>query len=315
MVTWCLYQSEQKKVWDDFVISSRTPLFFFQRDFMEYHSDRFVDHSLMFYFEGKLVALLPASKKDNQLISHGGLTYGGLIFHAKIRAETVVAIAEQLLVVAKEQGFLNLIYKSIPYIFHQQPAQDDIYALFNVAKAKLIRRDLSSVIKLNQRLGLSKGRKWLIARAKKNNLQVTSSTDWQGFHQLLRTVLEKHDAMPVHSVEELQLLHNQFPQNIELKVVLQDEAIIAAALLFKFKSVVHTQYLAVSELGKDLGALDYLLETSINESTSEGYEYFSFGISTEQNGQYLNTGLLAQKESFGARSVSLDFYEVNLNEG
>ena len=315
MVTCCIYQSEQKKIWDDFVISSRTPLFFFQRDFMEYHRDRFVDHSLMFYLEDKLVALLPASKKDNQLISHGGLTYGGLIFNAKVRAETVIAIAEQLLIVAKEQGFLKLIYKSIPYIFHQQPAQDDIYALFNVAKAKLIRRDLSSVIKLNQRLGLSKGRKWLIARAKKNNLQVTGSTDWLGFHALLRTVLEKHDAMPVHSVEELQLLHNEFPQNIELKVVLQDEVIIAAALLFKFKSVIHTQYLAVSELGKDLGALDYLLETSINESASEGYEYFSFGISTEQNGQYVNTGLLAQKEGFGARSVSLDFYEVNLNEG
>lgn len=315
MVTCCLYESTQRKTWDEFIINSRTPLFFFQRDFMEYHSDRFVDHSFMFYDEGKLVALLPATKKENELISHGGLTFGGLIFHAKIRAETVIEIAKQLLEATKEHGLSKIIYKSIPYIFHQQPAQDDIYALFNCANAKLFRRDLSSVIRLNQRLGLSKGRKWLIARAKKNNLSVSTSTDWNGFHELLRTVLEKHDAMPVHTVEELRFLHDKFQNNIELKVVIDDTAMLAAALLFKFKNVVHTQYLAVSEVGKDLGALDYLIESCIEESVNQGYEYFSFGISTEENGRYLNEGLLAQKESFGARSMSLDFYEVNLNEG
>ena len=40
--------------------------------------------------------------------------------------------------------------------------------------------------------------------------------------------------------------------------------------------------------------------------------YFSFGISTEQAGQYLNEGLIAQKEGFGARTVVHDFYEWNL---
>lgn len=314
MVICSVYKEEQKKVWDDFLANSRTPLFFFQRDFMEYHKERFTDHSLMFYIDNKLIALFPASSANNELISHQGLTYGGLIVQAKVRAETIIAIIQQLLITAKEHKFKKIIYKTIPYIFHLQPAQDDTYILFNMAKATLVRRDLSSVIRLNNRLGLSKGRKWLIARAKKNELSISDSIDWNSFYQLLSSVLSKHGAMPVHTVEELQYLYEKFPKNIQLKVVIDGEKLLAATLLFKFKNVVHTQYLAVSDEGKDLGALDYLIEHSIDESAQLGFEYFSFGISTEQKGRFLNEGLIAQKESFGARAVALDFYEVELNE-
>jgi hypothetical protein len=313
MVNSYLYQKNKKNEWNNFVKNSRTPLFFFQRDFMEYHSDRFTDHSLMFYLEDELVALLPANKNEETLISHGGLTYGGLICSPKIRADGTVAVIKHLLEVAKQQGFEKIIYKTIPYIFYQQPAQDDLYALFNVAGASLTRRDLSSIIDLQQRIGLSKGRKWLIARAKKNNLVISNSTDWKGFHILLSAILYKHGTKPIHSVDDLVLLHHFFPQNIELKVIFNEGQLLAATLLFKFAQVTHTQYMAVSEIGKELGALDYLINSCIDESVSQGAKYFSFGISTEQNGHFLNEGLLAQKESFGARTLCLDFYEVNLN--
>ncbi len=315
MVRSKLYEKEQKNNWDNFVKSSRAPLFFFQRDFMDYHGDRFIDNSIMFYEEDKLIAILPASKKEDILISHGGLTYGGLICDSKMRANGIISIIEHLLKITSEQKLSKIIYKTIPYIFYKQPAQDDIYALFNVAKASLVRRDLSSIIDLKQRIGLSKGRKWLIARAKKNNLDIVSSTNWSAFYDLLVSVLDKHDAKPVHSCDELSLLHNLFPQNIELKVIWHERQLLAAVLLFKFSRVTHTQYIAVSDTGKELGALDYLIETCIEESAALGADYFSFGISTEQNGCLLNEGLLAQKESFGARALCLDFYEVNLNGG
>jgi hypothetical protein len=41
-------------------------------------------------------------------------------------------------------------------------------------------------------------------------------------------------------------------------------------------------------------------------------KYFSFGISTEEQGQYLNEGLIRNKESYGARAVVHDFYELPL---
>ena len=69
----------------------------------------------------------------------------------------------------------------------------------------------------------------------------------------------------------------------------------------------HTQYLAASEEGRRLNALSLLLAELIGRYA--GRHYFSFGISTEQEGQVLNGGLVAQKEYFGARGIAHDFYE------
>jgi hypothetical protein len=311
MVVCEFYSAAKKEVWDRFVAEAKTPLFMFKRDFMEYHADRFVDASIMFYEEDVLVAVMPASRKMNTLASHGGLTYGGLVLSQKVRAGAVLDCFDALKGFSAEHGFETLIYKAIPYIFSRQGVQEDLYALFRV-DARLTRRDLSSVIYLKDRLKLSKGRKWLIARAKKNNLAPVCSNDWDSFLGLLSGVLEKHDTVPVHTAQELIHLHSLFPEHISLMAVEHEGKMLAAALLFKFENVVHTQYLATSEEGKELGALDCLIESCIQTSQVDGFDYFSFGISTEDQGRYLNTGLLAQKESFGARGMTIDSYEVTL---
>lgn len=310
MVTCVLYNLEKKKEWDDFIDLTKTPLFLLKRDFLEYHSDRFTDSSFMFYEDGKLIALLPATSYNNEIISHGGVTYGGIILSEKIRSNTVQQIFLAMLNKMKELEITKLTYKAIPFFFHTQANQEDLYFLHNHAGAKLIRRDLSSVIYLNNRLKLSKGRKWLIARAKKMNLQVTPSSDFTSYHQLLTLVLSKHGTTPVHSIDELQRLANLFPNNIQLYVVCFENELVAGALVFKFNKVIHTQYLATSDKGKELGALDFLIENCIEQAAKDGFDYFSFGASTELQGKKLNEGLIAQKENFGARGVVLDFYEV-----
>ncbi|MDD2162457.1 GNAT family N-acetyltransferase [Pseudomonas sp. MIL19] len=314
MVVAKVYDTSKKLEWNTFVDGCKTPLFFFKRDFVEYHASRFTDYSLMFFEDEVLVAILPASKHEKMLVSHGGLTYGGVLLSSKVRSETIAEVFFCLAETARKYGFETIIYKSIPYIFHKQGSQDDLYFIFNQLNGRVVRRDLSSVIYLNDRIKLSKGRKWLIARAKKLDLVVSDSTDWALFHGLLSSVLDKHGAAPTHSVSELEQLYALFPKNIKLKVVGSNEGLLAAVLLFKFDGVVHTQYLATSEQGKECGALDYLLETLIQDSLAEGYTYFSFGISTEEQGKYLNQGLAAQKESFGARGIAIDFYEITLND-
>lgn len=308
------YCADNKEAWNAFIDSCKTPLFFFQREFLEYHSDRFVDASLMFYLQDRLVAVFPASKQAETLISHGGLTYGGMLLSDKVRSESVLEIMRCLASHARLAGYRKIIYKAIPYLFYAQGAQEDLYALTHLFDARVVRRDLSSVIYLDNRMKPSKGRKWLIARAKKSGLVVTDSHDWANFYDLLATVLSRHGATPVHSIDELKKLSQLFPANISLRVVEKSNALLAATLLFKFNSTVHTQYLATSEEGKELGALDFLVETCIEESKQAGYKYFSFGISTEKQGKLLNAGLIAQKESFGARGLVLDVYEVDLND-
>ncbi|QDP72346.1 GNAT family N-acetyltransferase [Legionella israelensis] len=308
------YQADHKDNWNGFIETCKTPLFFFKREFVEYHSDRFIDASLMFYQQDRLIAVFPASKHDEILISHGGLTYGGLLLSDKLRSDVVGEIVHSLAKHAWDNGYHKILYKAIPYLFYTQGAQEDLYFLVNRLGARIFRRDLSSVIYLDNRMKLSKGRKWLIARAKKSGLNVTNSQDWANFHDLLCTVLSRHGTAPVHSMEELEKLSQLFPANIQLKVVEKNNTLLAATLLFKFNSTVHTQYLATNEEGKELGALDFLVENCIEESKQNGFKYFSFGISTEEQGKVLNEGLIAQKESFGARGLVLDAYEVNLND-
>ena len=102
-----------------------------------------------------------------------------------------------------------------------------------------------------------------------------------------------------------------FPKNIKLFVAKKDNKILAGTVIFEDETIVHTQYLANSDKGRELGALDLVIDRLINE-VYKNKLYFDFGISNEDNGKYLNIGLINQKESFGARAVVHDFYELKI---
>ena len=56
------YTPQEKQDWNDFVAKSRQGTFLFDRNYMDYHQDRFHDQSLMIFYNGKLCALLPANE-------------------------------------------------------------------------------------------------------------------------------------------------------------------------------------------------------------------------------------------------------------
>ena len=123
--------------------------FFFQRDYMDYHQDRFEDYSLMIYnSKDELTALLPASRHDDRVVSHGGLTFGGFLTDMKMKTETMLEIFEAVKNFLRQDNVSTLIYKCMPYIYYQYPSEEDKYALF-VNDAELIRRDVSSTVLLS----------------------------------------------------------------------------------------------------------------------------------------------------------------------
>jgi hypothetical protein len=87
---------------------------------------------------------------------------------------------------------------------------------------------------------------------------------------------------------------------------------LAGVLVYEYGAVAHTQYLANSDDGRELGALDLVVDHLINHHYPSRAEYLSLGISTEEDGRVLNAGLCAQKEEFGGRAVVHDFYALNL---
>lgn len=305
------YNAENKPVWDDFVSTSRNGTFLFYRDYMDYHSDRFHDYSLMFFENNKLIALLPVNISENIVYSHQGLTYGGLILSCEIKTPQVIEVVAKTIQFLQESGVSKIIYKSIPHIYHRYPSEDDLYALFRY-KATLLSRTISSTIDLSNKLDYAELRKRQIKKAEKQNLIICESDSLSEFWTLLEANLrETHQAVPTHSLKEIQYLKKQFPANIRLFCTQKDDNILAGCLIFETDTVAHTQYISASKEGKEIGGLDLLFDHLINDIFNKK-KYFDFGTSTENNGHILNQGLISQKEGFGARGVVYDTYQIEL---
>ncbi len=318
------YSPERKVAWDACVRGSRNGTFLLERDYMDYHSNRFTDCSLMFLSDkNKVLAVFPADIVGKTVRSHGGLTYGGLVGGTEM-TQTLTMEAFQLLAEYYRLTFHaeTLQYKSIPYIYSRYPASEDAYALFRMG-ATLTSRGVSQAVDLSRRLAMSHLRLRQQRKCHRMGVKVeeaTSMEEWFAYWDILTQVLHQcHHASPVHTREEILLLHSRFPEHIRLFLAKEntDAApcgdIVAGTVLYVTENVVHAQYIAASERGKEIGALSFLFDFLMTHQVCRGRRYFDFGISTEQDGSILNEGLAFQKEGLGGRGVCYDAYSLILN--
>jgi len=315
------YTEKEKGCWNEAVSHAVNGTFLFNRNYMDYHADRFEDASLLFSdSKGRIKGLLPANirKADSQIVveSHGGLTYGGFLFPKEVSSQEVgemFALARNYY--ASREQASRLIYKAIPPIYFKMSALQDRYWLFR-RKARRIACGLSTVITKKHALAFSTLRKRMAKKAGREGLSVceaTSEADWKAAWQILTEVLaERHHVSPTHSLSEICLLEKKFPDEIHLHVACRETEILAMCVVYQTACTAHAQYIAASENGRAAGALDLLFSEIIKDYFEKGCDYFDFGISTEKGGRILNDGLLFQKEGFGGRGICYDTYELDL---
>jgi len=304
------YESKYFSDWNAFISTAKNATFLFNRDFMEYHSDRFEDFSLMIFQEDKLVCVLPANRVGASIYSHQGLTYGGMVYNNKIKLISVVEILKNILKFLHDSNIIKLQIKIIPSIYHELPAEELNYALF-LAEAQLIRRDSLSVVDLSKSYSLSKDRKIGIKKGIKNKLEIKEVDDFNEFwNQILIPNLElKYQTKPVHSLKEITQLKALFNKNIRQFNIYDNGLIVAGCTIFESKTVAHSQYISSKQDKKELGGIDLLHHYLLTETFKEKL-FFDFGNSNESLGKKLNKGLVYWKESFGARTITHDYYEV-----
>lgn len=314
MITVSRYTPAFKPQWDAFVREARNSTFLFFRDYMDYHADRFEDCSWIARKGNRTVALLPANITDYAVIhSHQGLTYGGWILPSgHVNGEDVLEIFSSAIDVWQSEGISALDYKTLPYIYHRLPSQEDEYALFRLG-ARLTECNLSSAIKLNaSQWGYNKLRKRALATASRLDFSIREYTDAAPLIELTASCLrERHDTEPVHTVAEMQRLKDTFPDNIRFWILEYDNAPQAAVCIYDTGAVAHAQYIATTPLGRELNLLTPLFDRLITEIYSDR-AYFDFGTSNENHGLHLNTGLLRQKSSFGATGVAYNRFSLTL---
>jgi hypothetical protein len=305
------YTPEAATAWDSLVRRARNGVFLFERGYMDYHADRFDDASLLLLDEGEPVALLPAHRVGTHWIAHGGLTFGGLVMDPGLGAQAVIEAFDALIDALRERGATRLVYKPVPHIYHRQPAEDDVYALHRLG-ARAIRVDLSTTIDLQRRPPLSKGRRHALSKARRAGLDVRPSDDYAAYWALLSTVLsERHGTAPTHRLDEITLLARRFAQIQCYGAHAPDGELLAGAVVYRYDGVLHTQYLASSGAGREVGAMDAVIAHLIDEAC-EDCRWLNFGVSTVDQGRQLNVGLSAQKEMFGGRGTLLQTLELDL---
>ena len=313
MVEIMRYEASMAKRWDEFASQSRNATFLHQRGYMDYHSDRFADCSLVALHNGRVCALLPANVEGDTLWSHRGLTYGGWLLPYKHFDTTVmVEVMDATCQWMAANGLKRLVYKPVPHIYHRYPCEEDLYALFRHG-ARLTEANISTTIDLTCPLPLDRGNKSGANAARKAGIQVGPSDDWKGYWQLLSSLLdERYGTRPVHTFDEMRLLQHRFPHSIVLYTATLDGELLAGVVMYLSMPVAHCQYIGASPRGKDSKALTLLFEYLIGESAKQGYRYFDFGISNEDHGRYLNEGLVRQKSRLGGRGIIYNTFEITL---
>ena len=305
------YTKENRLAWDTFISGAKNATFLFARDFMEYHSDRFTDYSLLVYKDDLLYAVLPANIVGDKLYSHKGLTYGSLVLSKSAKLLYTFEAFKALLAFLDAKAISTLELRNIPTFYNTMPSDELSYFLFK-ANATLIKRDALMVIDTSTKIKFQKNRREGINKAKRNGLTIAVDDNFEGFwiEILIPNLQKKHGVAPVHSLEEIQLLAAKFPDHIKQVNVYKDNVIVAGTTLFLTKTTIHPQYVSGNSDKNAFGSLDLAYDYIINHFDSSK-RYFDFNISSEENGTALNSGLIFWKESCGARTYVADNYLID----
>src|SRR3982074_2235698 len=115
-------------VWDEFVAPAHAATLLHTRRYLSYHGENFRDVSLTLWDEkGRLVGVFPAAidpHDDRCVVSHPGVTYGGVVHHGGLRGELMIESLQLLRQHYAQQGLATLRYKAGAYIYYQTPSRD-----------------------------------------------------------------------------------------------------------------------------------------------------------------------------------------------
>ncbi len=238
------YTSAHEPLWDAFVRASRNGVFLFERQYIDYHSDRFPDHSLLFFdVSHRLVAVLPATELtesgERVISSHGGLTFGGFVLSPEARSRDVLRIFDAALAYMRHLGFARFVYKAVPDIYHQLPSQEEDYALW-LHGFRLEVCNLSTAIDLRCALPLRPDRNRLrgCRKAQRHGFTIVETTDLNELWPIVEhSLLQRHGVRPVHSLSEMSLLRSRFPSRIRTFVAMRDGKVEGGVVMFESAQV------------------------------------------------------------------------------
>ncbi|MBS9525590.1 hypothetical protein KI659_16350 [Litoribacter alkaliphilus] len=297
--------------WQEVLENSVNGAFFHSRKFIQYHGGRFEDASAILYYKNSPFAIFPANQREKRIYSHQGLSFGGLILKNKTTFAQLEAALDALLEHYYSLSVQSIEFRLGPQIYSQENLESLEYLLTSKG-AEQIFSDLTYAIPMPaQQRGRTK--RWKIRKSHLQQFEVFESVEYQFFWEnLLKPNLqERYGVKPTHTFEEVLKLKKLFPNEIKLFLASQGNEVLGGVCVFETEGVAHLQYIAASQIGKKLRALDYLIDELVHQVYKDK-RWFDFGRNVDSNTNQLNRGLVQWKESFGAQPFLQKTLQISL---
>lgn len=311
-----VYSNDFIQEWESFVDSANNGNIFHLRKFLSYHPpERFTDHSLVFSKKGKTVALLPAAEctidAQRTLISHRGASYGGFVVRDTLSIREAFDLVGGLIAYARQNSFDAIDITPPPQIYLRRPSN---YLDFAMLQNNFVyrKREISSVIPLDFKRNdilqtFNEGSRRAVRRGKKLGVTVRETDEqqhYERFYDILKKNLKlRHNVTPTHSLDELLLLKQMFPERIKLFAAFTPEDVIVAGVVMFICNprVVLAFYISHDDDYQQYRGVNCLFHDIIDWGIENQYGFLDFGIFTVNEDP--NWGLARFKESFGAQGI------------
>ena len=207
-------------------------------------------------------------------------------------------------------GYKTVELRPTSALFCREPDDALEYALFQQGYRQEL--EIACALPLQKpykalRADFSYNKRYDLKRAEKQGLiaaPLQTDDEIRAFHSLLCLNLQKFDATPVHTIEELLDLYRvRIPDEMSFLGVHDPSGeLVAAACLFYFAqtNTLHTQYLATDTRITAYAPSSFLYDAVLREALRRGCAALSLGTCTHERGAVLNTGLILNKEGYGA---------------
>lgn len=302
------YNKEYKEVWDDIVKHSYIDSFIIQRDFIEYHGNRFEDYSLLIFDKKNLSAIFPANKIDHTVCSHQGITYGGLFTKKQISYNRRLIYFNAINMYLRKHGIHKVILKTPPF-FYSSNLEQPYVPIMHHNQVTPIHCDAGSFIFTKE---YNFPRK-CVKKSKLELYQGEYSNDFKSFWEILKINLsDKYNAKPIHSLEEILHLNALFPKNIKLYLLrnIINSKIEAGTVLFYSNKTVKVQYFATTKNGRYNRVSDILYYHIIKKHL-KSKDFIDFGTSMDKDLGRVSKKLISTKEKFGISTFPSFSFKYN----
>jgi len=307
--------NKHKILWDSFVLKSNNGTIFHSRKFLSYHKERnFQDCSFLFQNKNNIEALFTGAIIDDVLYSHPGASFGGFIYN-QLSFEFGSKIVELLLEFAQQNNLKEIVIVPTPFIYYNQYNEVMEYCLY-IKGFSVIEYYMSSFVNLESNLfDQLHNRKKRYIKKMEGEIEIELSKDLDSFYPILVNNKLKHKTKPTHTLEELKILMQQFPDEIKLLLSCQNNKIIGGALNFiTNKNSCILFYNMIDYEYQSLQVASLQIYASLKWAQENNLKFLDIGVSQLYEGDKIipHESLINFKEQFGAKAMIRKVMKLNL---